>query len=246
MKHIKLFETINEYNTWLNSNNFITPYIVKNKETKIVSYQKKQKYYDAEIEYLESTGTQYIDTNIIPNENTGIRIYSIHGNYTDKYAVGLRNNTNATRWCIGHKDHEWYCGYGDVIYIFNTINDGINEYEEKQRIVTDLCEISLNYMNNKKAKVYNLMSTNTYEVNLPELSFIPSYTIRLFGTSGVNATYTKWDGKIYGVKISQGTNLIMDLIPVRKDGVGYMFDKVTKRLFGNNGTGTFILGPDIA
>lgn len=29
MKYIKLFETTSEYNTWLNSNNFITPYIVK-------------------------------------------------------------------------------------------------------------------------------------------------------------------------------------------------------------------------
>ena len=36
----------------------------------------------------------------------------------------------------------------------------------------------------------------------------------------------------------------MNLIPVRKDGVGYMYDTVSGQLFGNIGTGNFILGPD--
>jgi hypothetical protein len=34
------------------------------------------------------------------------------------------------------------------------------------------------------------------------------------------------------------------MIPVRKDGVGYMYDRITKKLYGNAGTGSFILGAD--
>ena len=34
------------------------------------------------------------------------------------------------------------------------------------------------------------------------------------------------------------------LIPVRKDGVGYMYDVVSGELLGNAGTGTFTIGPD--
>jgi hypothetical protein len=38
--------------------------------------------------------------------------------------------------------------------------------------------------------------------------------------------------------------LLRDMIPVRKDGVGYMFDRVSGQLFGNSGSGAFVLGPD--
>lgn len=34
----------------------------------------------------------------------------------------------------------------------------------------------------------------------------------------------------------------MDLISVRVGQVGYMYDKVSGQLFGNAGTGTFVLG----
>ena len=64
MKHLKLFETTNEYNNWLNSDNFITPYTIKNKSNNSIIYQIKLPY-DKEILYLESNGTQYINTNII-------------------------------------------------------------------------------------------------------------------------------------------------------------------------------------
>jgi len=38
--------------------------------------------------------------------------------------------------------------------------------------------------------------------------------------------------------------VVVDFIPVRKEGVGYMYDKVSRQLFGNSGTGNFILGND--
>ena len=37
---------------------------------------------------------------------------------------------------------------------------------------------------------------------------------------------------------------VADIIAVRKDGVGYMYDRVSGQLFGNSGTGAFIVGPD--
>lgn len=37
----------------------------------------------------------------------------------------------------------------------------------------------------------------------------------------------------------------LDLIPVVKDNVGYMYDKVSGQLFGNAGTGSFIVGPRV-
>lgn len=38
---------------------------------------------------------------------------------------------------------------------------------------------------------------------------------------------------------------VIDLIPVRKGVIGYMYDKISGEFFGNSGTGEFIIGPDI-
>ena len=38
---------------------------------------------------------------------------------------------------------------------------------------------------------------------------------------------------------------VLDMIPVRVGQVGYMYDRVSKTLFGNSGTGSFTLRPDV-
>ena len=191
--------------------------------------------YDAEVEYLSSNGYQYIDTNIVPNASTGIKVKinpNVYNNVNenDVYFVGLRDNTSNTRWCLGKSGTDRfsvYYGYGSYAYIGIQTNYGYT------------VNISLNFLNDKHATIENT------SVNLPTLSFTPTNVIRIFGSSGVNANYSKFSGKIYSVQISQGNNIIMDLIPVRKNGVGYMYDKISGNLYGNNGTGTFGYGADV-
>ena len=50
--------------------------------------------------------------------------------------------------------------------------------------------------------------------------------------------------RIYSAYVSNGTN-VADFIPVRVGSVGYMYDRVSGKLFGNAGTGDFVLGPDV-
>lgn len=76
-------------------------------------------------------------------------------------------------------------------------------------------------------------------------------TLYLFGTVYDNNGATPWnpgsagDDKLYSLsfKDSAGT-LVIDLIPVRVGTVGYMYDRVSGQLFGNQGTGAFVIGPD--
>lgn len=49
----------------------------------------------------------------------------------------------------------------------------------------------------------------------------------------------------YYFKIYKADILRLDLIPVKLNNVGYMYDKVSGKLFGNAGSGTYTLGPDI-
>lgn len=50
---------------------------------------------------------------------------------------------------------------------------------------------------------------------------------------------------IYYFKMYNRETLVMDFIPVRKGSVGYLYDRVSGQLFGNAGTGNFILGADV-
>ena len=49
---------------------------------------------------------------------------------------------------------------------------------------------------------------------------------------------------VYGLKISDNGEDIIDLVPVRVGNVGYMYDKVSGNLLGNEGDGMIGVGPD--
>lgn len=185
--------------------------------------------YDAKIEYLESTGIQWINTGIIPDETTGIEAKVTCSNNTDSYFIGLRNNSSNTRWGAGHSNNGFYWCY--------------RTYQTSGRLWGLDATIKLNYLNDKKFIATD--GSTTVNVSLPSLSFTPAYNIRLFGSAGIVASYSKWSGKIYYTKITQGSSTIMDLIPVRVGTTGYMYDKVSGELFGNTGTGSFTLGNDV-
>lgn len=182
--------------------------------------------YDAEIEYLESSGTQYINTGVVPTNSTGIYIEYTRLNTTDSYCCGLRDTTGDTRWCIGTVRQQTYYGWGT--------------FTSNQNISFTSGNAALNYLNSRK---FNVNGTDKY--SLPSLPFTPINGIRIFGSSGVSDSYTKWTGRIMAVKISNGDSVIMDLIPVRVGQVGYMYDRVSGELLGNSGSGNFILGNDI-
>lgn len=188
--------------------------------------------YDAEVEYLESNGTQYIDTGIIPDANTGLQCTAF-GINADNFMAGLKDTANGnTRWAIGNTgNNKYYYGYGTSSSVFSIAQNVI-------------ALIGLNFLNSKAFKVSKADGTGGTSKALPNLGFTPQNQIRIFGASGVVAAYTTWSGKMYSAKISQNSDVIMDLIPVRKGTTGYMYDRVSGQLFGNVGSGNFILGND--
>ena len=61
-------------------------------------------------------------------------------------------------------------------------------------------------------------------------------------TSITNGIPIKWKK----VKMYNGSTLVRDYIPVRKNGVGYLYDKVSGQLYGNAaGSGSFTYGNDV-
>jgi hypothetical protein len=75
--------------------------------------------------------------------------------------------------------------------------------------------------------------------------FTNTVPLLLFSMNRANSTlYSSCPIELYYCKLFKDDILVRDFIPVRVGNVGYMYDKVSKQLFGNQGTGAFILGPD--
>ena len=70
----------------------------------LANLKKKRKYY-CEVEYLESSGTQYIDTGFIPTGNTGIDIRFL---ITGRGSGG--NDSNMIM--VGGDSAGYRCGFG--------------------------------------------------------------------------------------------------------------------------------------
>ena len=188
--------------------------------------------YDAEIEYLESTGTQWINTLVKPN-NT----YT----FDCKVAV-LQDNYNCVYW--GCRNSGTYQSSNEQCYL-NSNTTLATTYLRRIRLFTTYTD-SLENWDSGITPVVGVM----YDlVNITVVSSLNAlnYPIILFGFNNIGSINSSagmcriggWTAYSNGVKVA-------DFIPVVKDNVPCMYDKVSKQLFYNQGTGSFIAGPRIS
>ena len=189
--------------------------------------------FDSQIEYLESTGTQYIDLGM-----------SVASSFLAEYKAQFTQQTASMQCLAGSR--------------FSSRNSGI------------ICALAAT-----GGKLYcsvgdytQVVQSNLAQTDLHEFKTSLSDTTQMFEVDGVGATgnintgrisYTNiclfalnWNGaqsfasaKLYNFKLTKNNVLALDMIPVRVGMVGYMYDRVSGQLFGNDGTGDFVLGPDI-
>lgn len=187
--------------------------------------------YDAEVEYLESTGTQYIDTGVTLNASNAKDFYFKFGisslwTTEDIIILGSLSDTN----------HRTYVFLTNLNFVRVRWCDGTNRTLSASAV--QLNEIVEFYCNggNWTVKYTGQNKTMSYSGGA-------SYSTKpllLFGRYNVDEVQSS-PCRFYSARI--GSNI--DLIPVRVGQVGYMYDKVSGTLYGNSGTGSFTLGPDV-
>ena len=185
--------------------------------------------YDADVEYIESTGTQYIETGVIPDRNTKISVTTAVTATTEQFMGAIDEKTNRFhfsfyssglfRGCVGRLQIDM--GSADQLVHTFTI-DAPN----------------------------NTVSKDGTSYSFVMSGLIPSISIWLFGRNSDNERYIRRIKiRIYSCQIYQNGILVRDLIPVRftnesGESDGTMYDRVSCQLFRNQGTGAFIIGPD--
>lgn len=178
--------------------------------------------YDAEICYIESTGTQYIDTGVIPTADTTIIYKFMNKEVTGNVILGYNNGND-------NQDFRLF-NYNSQIYF-----DGIGG---RRRSGSSL----------KAGVVYKLVLYNygvmDYYSHSTLLSDNNPYTGTAVDTIKVNGATSCSKNRSYSLQIYEAGVLIRDFIAVRLNGEGYFYDRVQGQLYANQGTGSFLVGPD--
>lgn len=191
--------------------------------------------YNAEIEYLEATGTQYIITDLYGDNNLGFEIKFIAN------SLGSQEDSQSST-LFGSRQSSVANAFQLSSYQNGTLDFG-NKLNTQLGIRNINIEYIANFTNSSLCINNQCSNINTnYTFQTPT----PLYIFALYQSS-ITSVIECFIGKIYYVKFFNRTTLepIAEYTPVRIGQTGYMYDKINGQLFGNSGTGSFILGPDI-
>jgi hypothetical protein len=216
--------------------------------------------YDSRIQYLESTGTEYIDLNYHPRGNDIFEIkvrsttisfyYNTQGSNYPLWNPFFGVQQSGTVKCYGtyvrSKSNNDY-----LLYYYNQISGNAVYVNYKPALTSQTVLNWFIYTFNKNAvtrtdmngTTTNLTASGTNNGNDTQLPL----SMWLFGVNDSTVSTgktSKLQIEYFKVK-DKNQNPIFNLVPVRIGTIGYMYDKISKQLFGNSGTGTFTLGPDI-
>jgi hypothetical protein len=184
--------------------------------------------YDAEIEYLESTGNgEYINLGISPSSDIRFTYDALYPTIESaNFVEGCIESSGSTykRFHIGASRNNFEGGIGTVYGRISDANTNRHTFQISGKINIAYCD-------------GNFYVGNSNYPSLPIYLFCRNFN----GTASNSHRVRIYNAHIYSYSQSKK---ILDLIPVRKNGVGYLYDKVSGQLFGNSGSGNFILGPD--
>lgn len=189
--------------------------------------------YDAEVEYLESTGTQWIDTGIVAGDDTTFSVRFNCTSMVDTAIYGGRSQAQGRQWILPLQMNQIQFGYGRIYQNINVQYRGF-----WLDLDTSLSSESYTYRVNVDGGAETTVST-------PRQTFTNTANVLLFAAWNNTAVGYKTTAKVAMFKIWKNSVLVRDYIPVRVGTVGAMYDRVSGALFGNAGSGDFVLGPDV-
>lgn len=204
-----------------------TVLITTNKEYEVtLSYHVPPEYH--EVEYIETTGTQWINTGISANTAnlrtiSTVFITSVSTSNGDSIWSGSWSTSGYLLNVIPSGELGWHSGGKKVTANIN-LNNWFSVETTKQELVVD-------------GTSYALASPSGSDDNRIVLIAWCSY-----GASGGHAR-----AKYKATMMYSGTTLLREFYPCyrKSDNVAGFWDKANEVFYTNAGTGTFVVGPDV-
>lgn len=175
-----------------------------------------------ELEYIESTGTQRIDTGINPTNKTKWEITIAFTKETTGQLMGA-GHAGDYRFNIGIESNQFRFAIGSGwTTVLNTKDTNIHTWV-------------LNSEDNS-CKLDDTTVFSTYSSNFSTTDYHIIFCNRAVGSNYCSV-------KIYRSKIYINNILVRDFIPVLdKDGEPCLYEKVNNQFYYNKGTGKFLYG----
>lgn len=183
------------------------------------------------LEYIQSSGTQCINTGFVPNQNTRVILDWQNNQLESENAClyGSRTSTQNNVFALWlSADSQVNGQYGNVAY--NTHPLTLNY---AQRLAYDFNKNVLTV-----GGATATFSTTTFNAT------VPLYILAV-NTNG-EIDERRPSGKLYSCRIYDNGTLVRDYIPAYDEsGVVCLYDSVAKQYVYNAGTDTFTAGPEV-
>ena len=198
-------------------------------ERRVITVDDSFSEHYTKLNYIESTGLQYIMTDITPADNMGIKIkLSSSDVATDAIYIGSKGTDN-TRFWLGNVSAGVYYGW-----------NGITASESRPSVTAgSIIELKMNYLNDRKTT----FNETVIEQNLATLGS-NSYPITVFAGNATGTVNYKSKIKVYEIVITEGNEITHELIPYYRntDREAGLFDMITNKFYTNSGSSAFIKG----
>lgn len=183
-----------------------------------------------QVEYIESTGTQYIDTGVKGNENTGFDIaFRTLDNFSSSNSYGAIFGARTS----SKKDDFQLTTYSLSGYA-GTLRYGTNK-EYNARLETE--KYKYQYVS-----LHNGVYTNNSGITTPLAStFTTPVNLTIFALNQNGEAIQHGKVQLYSFKLYDGNDLIRNFVPCyrKNDNEVGLYDTVNNVFYSNNGTGTF-------
>lgn len=210
----------------------------------IISQSLPEEY--QKVEYIESTGTQYLNINYKPNPKT---IFELDMQFKENANI---SSSSANNFFIGtsiNENAKYTINFGDGANEYNTIYYWIeNPYDGRNiwsKTYSEIFNRSLMRLSNNNVEF--LDHTRSVE----EKTTTNTGNLIIGGnanSSNIIVPFNRHNMKIYDLKIYENSDLKINLIPCyrKSDNVIGLYDLVEGKFYTNQGTGTFLKGNDLA
>lgn len=174
----------------------------------------------AEVQYIQSSGTQYVDTGFKPNQDTRV-------------LIKLSTSETGSHTVFG-ADFSW-TDDGFALGV------GFTHYGKETGTISGLNNESPHEVDFNKNIIFMDGST---VLTMGASTFSVPHNLALFANNRAGGIQKKTTMALYYCRIYDGNTIIRDYIPCKNAGgaVG-LYDLVDGKFYGNAGTGVFLAGP---
>lgn len=177
-----------------------------------------------QVEYIESSGTQYIDTGFKPSNNSRVVMDIQASEFNNRWLFGSRTSSTSASFAVG------LMSTSTVHSEYGSANTTATVSKATERTTVD---------KNKNVCLFGSVAvTNT------AATFSGTYPIYLLSlNNGGTAASKGFVGKLYSCQIYNNGTLVRDYVPCKNSaGTAGLYDLANGSFYTNAGSGTFAVG----